>query len=51
MGDLLKIRTKDHLFQINKFVDENDLIFSNDPNSICRQLTNTLNVPQEQVEQ
>ena len=48
---LLKLRTKDLLFQINKFIDENDLSFSNDPNSICRQLAAMLNIKEERVEQ
>ena len=47
---LLKIETKDLLFQMNKFVEDNDLSFSNDPNSICRQLAAKLNIPQNQVE-
>ena len=33
---LLKLRTRDHLFQINKFVEVNDLCFSNDLTSIRR---------------
>ena len=48
---LLKLRTRDHLFQINKFVEVNDLCFSNDPTSICRQLATKLNIQELQVEQ
>ena len=48
---LLKLRTKDLLFQINKFIDKNDLSFSNDSTSICRQLATKLNIPEQKVEQ
>ena len=48
---LLKIQTKDYLFQINKFVDDNDLNFSNASNSICRQLAGLLNIPDTEIEQ
>jgi hypothetical protein len=47
---LLKQQTKENLFKNNKFVDEEDLSFSNDPHSVCRQLAGIVRVPSQEVE-
>lgn len=47
---LLKQETKEKLFKNHKFVDDEDLNFSNDPGSICRQLASKLKIPPVQIE-
>lgn len=47
---LMKSQMKDTLFKHNKFVDDEDLSFSNDPNSICRQLAGVAGIPDYEVE-
>ena len=47
---LLQVQTKENLFKGHKFVDQDDLHFSNAQESICRQLARLLQVPEHEVE-
>jgi hypothetical protein len=47
---LLKQQTKENLFKNNKFVDEEDLRFSNNPHCVFRQLVGIVRVPSQEVE-
>ena len=49
--NLLNHKTKNHLFQINNFLDDDDLSFSNHPQYICRQLAGWLRIEVNYVDE